>query len=313
LREDRNRCAHPSFHRIEDPYRPSAEQARLHLRNAIVHVLSQEPVQGRAALDQIISLVSSKFFPKDADKALIQLKGSEFSNPRPSLVNGVIDSLLFGFLDDGSPLKFSRNAIAALKASLILHRQIAEARIALQIRKIFRNVPDNKMTEAAYIVLDIPEGWQSLDQAYRDKVGIFIKTSSDALPLLRLALKIPELESAATDRIRGLTEDEISEVILKYELAGQVTQRAIELYTSVHSWDRANTLYEKVLSPLVKFLSAADIDQILRSPSERGADLLGSHSFSTLIDELYRRTDVDKDQMDTMLEKHGLEAYKANR
>lgn len=33
LREDRHRCAHPSFHRIDEPYRPSAEQARVHLRS----------------------------------------------------------------------------------------------------------------------------------------------------------------------------------------------------------------------------------------------------------------------------------------
>ena len=47
LREDRNRCAHPSFLKTDVPFTPSAEQARLHIRNAIVHVCSQEPKQGK--------------------------------------------------------------------------------------------------------------------------------------------------------------------------------------------------------------------------------------------------------------------------
>lgn len=50
LREDRHRCAHPSFQQIGEPYRPSAEQARLHLTNSVSHVLAQPPVQGKAQL-----------------------------------------------------------------------------------------------------------------------------------------------------------------------------------------------------------------------------------------------------------------------
>lgn len=57
LREDRHRCAHPSFQRVGMPYQPSAEQARVHVRNAIVHVLSQPPVQGKAALAELRALV----------------------------------------------------------------------------------------------------------------------------------------------------------------------------------------------------------------------------------------------------------------
>ena len=49
LREDRHRSAHPSMNTPEEPYRPTAELARVHLRNAIVHILQQSPVQGRSA------------------------------------------------------------------------------------------------------------------------------------------------------------------------------------------------------------------------------------------------------------------------
>ena len=35
LKEDRHRCAHPTFQKVGIPFEPSAEQARLHIRNAI--------------------------------------------------------------------------------------------------------------------------------------------------------------------------------------------------------------------------------------------------------------------------------------
>src|SRR5260221_10935055 len=39
LFEDRNRCSHPNLSRENDPYSPPPELARLHLRNAIEHLL----------------------------------------------------------------------------------------------------------------------------------------------------------------------------------------------------------------------------------------------------------------------------------
>jgi|LQAB01.1.fsa_nt_gi hypothetical protein len=56
LKEDRNRCAHPTFQRIETPYYPTAEQARYHIKNSVLHVLSQPPVQGKYALENLSNL-----------------------------------------------------------------------------------------------------------------------------------------------------------------------------------------------------------------------------------------------------------------
>src|SRR5690606_19551083 len=47
LRDDRNRCAHPSLSDDATPYHPSEELVRAHIRNAVQYVLSRPPVQGR--------------------------------------------------------------------------------------------------------------------------------------------------------------------------------------------------------------------------------------------------------------------------
>jgi hypothetical protein len=113
LKEDRNRCAHPTFHRIETPYQPTAEQARYHLKNVIVHVLQMPPVQGKQALSNLSKLVESTYFPVDFDDALKQIQASDFSRPTPALINAFVDKLLFGFFTKGNELYFEKKALIA--------------------------------------------------------------------------------------------------------------------------------------------------------------------------------------------------------
>ena len=82
LREDRNRCAHPSYQRLDTPYRPSAELARLHLRNAVAFVLSQPPVQGKAAINALVSTVASDFFPREKAEAQTALLKAGLERPK---------------------------------------------------------------------------------------------------------------------------------------------------------------------------------------------------------------------------------------
>ena len=120
LREDRHRCAHPSFQEVGQPYHPSAEQARLHLRNAVVHVLAQAPLQGRSAITALRILVSSTYFPTDTVLALTQLESSPLNKPSDALVRGFVDDILFGFFDKLHPLyhntRVSRQSMPALRS-----------------------------------------------------------------------------------------------------------------------------------------------------------------------------------------------------
>jgi hypothetical protein len=82
LRDDRNRCAHPTFQRKDAPYEPPAELARLHLRNAVDCVLSQPPVQGKAAVRTLVGLVGSSYFPREHEKAKIALQNAGLDRPQ---------------------------------------------------------------------------------------------------------------------------------------------------------------------------------------------------------------------------------------
>ena len=124
LKDDRNRCAHPTFQRIETPYYPTAEQVRYHIKNSILYVLSQPPVQGKYALENLTKLVESKYFPIDKGDAAKQLSESEFLHPSLPLVRAFIDYLCFSVFDNRHVLYRKLNAISAINASVIMHEML---------------------------------------------------------------------------------------------------------------------------------------------------------------------------------------------
>lgn len=119
LRDDRNRCAHPTYQGSNQPYSPSAELARAHLVHAVCHVLAMPPVQGKAATAHIIRRVESNFFPTDdVEQAKMQLRSGGLERPKDSLVTAVTNHLVFGMLEGGRQIKGRRQTAIALRANL---------------------------------------------------------------------------------------------------------------------------------------------------------------------------------------------------
>jgi len=117
LRADRNRCAHPTFFHGAQPYSPPAELARLHIRSALSYVLSQPARQGKAALDNLRTVIVSPYFPDDLDDAVVRLRGTEIGNAREPLIRAFVDDLVFGWPDASNPLYQHDNALVAIEAS----------------------------------------------------------------------------------------------------------------------------------------------------------------------------------------------------
>ena len=79
--EDRSRCAHPSINSLDEIYHPPPELARTHIRNAVTNGLQHPPVQGKAAIDRVVSEVRSLYFPKDKDAAGRHFSQGPLANP----------------------------------------------------------------------------------------------------------------------------------------------------------------------------------------------------------------------------------------
>ena len=205
LREDRNRCAHPSFQRAEEQYHPSAELARSHLRNLIDHLLGQPPVQGKAALERLRTRIVSKYFPSDIEKAKLSLQEAGFQRPKPSLVRGLIDELMHGFFDENDAYYNKRVTLTALKACLELQRAEAEVRIRSQCTKLAATIPASLSKGLIALFGSIPECWELCPPGKKDELSQYVTSgpNEDVARIISFALTLPELKPSAQSRSDG--------------------------------------------------------------------------------------------------------------
>jgi hypothetical protein len=305
LREDRHQCAHPSFQRAGEPYRPVAEQARLHLRNAVEHVLSQPPIQGRAAISRLEATVASGYFPKDRAQAIVLLRGTALANPNDALVRGFVDALIFGFATPGTTLFGKIQAGTALAAVLELHRAQAEGRIANQLSRLVRDVDDANLPSVVRMLVSAEDCLLLVNETARARLAQFVRTGplADVAGLARHA----ELAETAGERISTLESDELAGVIASGVLPTATKERALVLLSDAHSFNRANSIFTRLLTPLFSLLDRSDVERVIRMPAETGADLIGATGYESFIRQVRAANLIPSAELDAILRANGAE------
>jgi len=310
LKEDRNRCAHPTFQRIETPYHPTPEQARYHLKNAITHVLQMPPVQGKQALSNLLKLVESEYFPQDYDDALKQLQASDLSRPTKSLINAFVDNLLHSYFDNKHPLYFQKRALVALQCCVHMFREDAIPRLIKQFKKIVTNIDDEQLTLAVGVTFFIPEMWLDVGEAVQIRIREYI-ARCDAPKFVMMAgrcLQNDDLAPLIKDRIQQLECADLSKLI-SHGVTDECVERAVELFCSSRNWHEANRIYADCVFPVFEKLTEAHLTRIIKSHEEESSDLPGSTGFSNFLDELIKTEKLSKEQLIDLLKENNLEHF----
>lgn len=309
LREDRHRCAHPSYDIQDDIYLPNAELARLHLVNAIDLVLSKSPSSGKAALGRLRQLVVSKNFPDDLALAVERMKSSEFGRARESLVRAFTDLTFFGFLDGEPDIKHNAHALLSLSAAIEMYRPIVIERIQIQLNKIIPRMDDDSLFACAGFLFMIPETAELVDLPNRGTLNKWVlnETGPAAGQSIAFSYSVPWLRDSATQRARTLTLDEIYE---NTDFVPPILDRAVTLVCEVKNWEQANEVIAKVLLQNVGMLEQRHIEKIYNAAASGQADLQGSHGFRQIIDKIYELEPIPREENSRLLEESGLEFYK---
>jgi hypothetical protein len=302
LRDDRNRCAHPTYQGSEQPYSPTAELARVHLVHALKHVLSQAPVQGKAATTQILKLVQSAYFPTNVDQAKIQLRANGLDRPKDSLVRSVTDHLLFGLLEGEPSLKGRKQTAIALRACHDMFPGLAEPRIRKGLNTVCRRAPDKDLLLFLGLQRHLPQVWTLLEDDNRERLRELIKQSEAryARVILPICLPIPDLTDACVARLSTLDVEDVGE-LLKETLHPAVIKRAVDIYCSSRTWDQSNSNYSRVVEPVLGSLDEAALRRILLAPRAEGADLNGAYSFNQFVLHVYQKERLPPAEVLTIL------------
>lgn len=302
LREDRHQCAHPSFQSAGIPHRPNAELARLHLRNAVEHVLSQRPIQGRAAIAELLTTVASDYFPTDHHQALIALRQTPLANPSEALVRGLVDSLIFGFAQPESPVVGKIQVGAVLSVLLNSHRATAEPRISQQLSTLIRQVGDQGLPAVARLVATTPEIAGLIDEAARVRLNEFLRSGPEAEVMSALAVgRHPAFAAAANQRIQSMETDRLAVAIQEHDLGALAKNQALQLLSESRSWHTSNDVIEKLIIPLFDTLTPADVERIIRMPADTGADLPGSTMYGRFLSQVDRLGVLPEHELDQLV------------
>ena len=269
LREDRHRSAHPSFNIGGEAFKPSAELSRLHLLNAITHVLSQPPVQGKAALDALKALVTSTYFPLDYDRARDQLASSAIARPTDTLVRKFIDALIFGYVDAKSDYHELQQVLATLSVLLDMHRAIAEPHVDLQMQRVVMTATDIQMPDAVAFIAAWPLGWNHLSSVARDKIFEFIIYAdfAELEPSIPGLLTIVDLQAPLLERVARLSASQLQRLIAEETTATFVADAAIAKYLAATTYALARTRRRRLILPLLDQFNAKQIAAIVAGAS----------------------------------------------
>ncbi|MFL9908911.1 hypothetical protein [Paraburkholderia sp. RL17-337-BIB-A] len=304
LREDRHQCAHPSFQRAGEPYRPTAEHARLHLRTAVDHVLSRPPVQGRSAIVEVLSTIASEYFPRNRTQATTALRSTPVAAATEALTRGVIDALIFGFSDATSPVQGKIQVAFALGALLDLQRPVAEPRIALQLSKLVRDIHDEGLSSVAALVGSTSEALNLIDQPAIIRLTEFVRAApaGDVIKAIDLLSTHPAVNPVAQERMLTIGFEQLADGVALYGLRNLAKAPALTMLSEAGNWNRVNEIIGRLIMPLFDLLERGDIERIIRMPRETRADLPGASGYARLIEQVRRRPElIPRDEVDALL------------
>lgn len=252
IQEDRHRCAHPTLDGDGNRFVPSPELARAHIVNAITILLQQPPVQGKAAIADIVALVSSKLFPSERKKAIVALRQTGLGRPRNSLLRNLVVIFLKSYLrPDGSTRHYQFSV--ALKAVLEMHRKDVLVILESELSRVIRSMNDDQLTNALTLISMIDELISFVDADQLNRLKRFVSTmSGKQLMYIDNALDVEALNGVASLRVNRMELEEISDVFF-FALPVQVANRLIELLRQSKSFDDSNAICEELRKSLRDF------------------------------------------------------------
>jgi hypothetical protein len=307
LKDDRNRCAHPSLTSDDQAYTPSAELARLHIHSAITHLLQHPPVQGKYALDRLLQEIESDYFPSDPTEASVFFASGPLRRPRESLVGNLTIVLAKTLLKAKPEWKRRMRLSAALRAIEQLHPVQYARSVSNRLAPIFRSIEDSDLLSAINFLKGVPDTWQYLDADVRQRLQNYVL----ALPLQDLdevdfLLRYLPLQQQAQRRIKLATRKELIQTLF-FELPMEVCDRYVAIYLASGSFDEANDCARNIAVQAGEF-SADHVRKIL-SNAASNPQVLGSFQISSLINAFRSKKKLGDGEFEELLRKNGLGEY----
>jgi hypothetical protein len=266
LNDDRSRCAHPSILLSEEPFQPTPELARYHLRNAVMHLLQYPPVHGKVACDRILNTIKSAGFPEDTQQAISVLENSYLGRARKSLIRNVVIVLTKSLLQEENSRSETRRKCAALEAISALYFDQFQETISTNLSTIIESIADEKW-HRVFNYLRRMQVWDTLNEGQKIKAKIFVqnidqleKSRNVYILLNALESNNNEIQIIALEQVRKFQNQDLTPLI---ELIGAYKEKI-----------KTEIVREKIIQPYKMYAIQGFIDSKNSSDAESYGDKL---------------------------------------
>ena len=301
LQEDRNRCAHPSMTLEGEIFNPPAELARVHIFNAVNHLLKHQPSQGKSALKYLWNEVTSNYFPDDLNKAISAFKHGPLVNARISLVNNFIIMLLKELLTKNLEHKKIISFTTALNAINKLHPKDYNQVFEKKISQIIRNLDDNYLKNIIFFLQRINSAWEYLDSDVQNKINEFVK-DFNSLELVDLEFLISHkgLKDAIEYRFKIATKSEFTNNNF-FAAYGIIGDRIIDLYSKSNTFSSADQ-FASTVSAYAMDYSKTQVETLIISAT-KNRQIYSGYKVSNVIEAIREKNrSITKDEINKLLE-----------
>jgi hypothetical protein len=266
LQKDRSRCAHPSMQSVEEPYQPTAELARTHLRNAVEIMLSREPVQGKAVFDLICSEIKSPSFPKNPEDAQKYLSSGPLVRARKVLIRNLLIGITKSYLADSLPPEELTRQLAALIAIFRMYPVSGEEILGQNLVTILTSTSDENLQRLLRFVSRLPLLWDSLNWATRHRLQQYAKMVNHPALLQSLVYAIPfaPLKTEAAARLGDLSDEDFGKLVERMK-DPLLVSHAIGRFLNAVSYVHAKQLIESIILPLATQMTPEDLRKALQA------------------------------------------------
>jgi hypothetical protein len=307
LREDRNRCAHPSMTIDGEAFMPSAELARVHIRSAVEHFLQHPPAQGKYALGKLVAEIESDYFPVEHEKALVAFEGGPLRNARSSLVRNFAIILLKRVLQKECSEKESRKIHSALNAVENMHPTVFSETLSQKVSELARLLSDQEIKRIMLLSCKVRSFWEHLDVDMKQKTLLYAKDlPEEDMETIEEVMTMPDFSEVIEERLSKATRKELANAAFRMP-PEQVLNRIISLYAGSESYAQANLLASAVMRYAGDF-SSEGVQDIIKACGENG-QIRSSHEVSGVISALRKRSKACATDVEAWLREAGLARY----
>lgn len=267
LQNDRNLCAHPTMRSLDEPFVPSAELARYHVRNAVMLFLRYQPTQGRAAEAAIFRNIDAPEFPVDPQLATDFLSsGYLMSHARDGLVKSVVQKLLGALLKHDQESALGRRYLSACEAILRIHTALAESVMGEILPRLSEEADSVNLPRFIKFIRYVPRSWDFMGEAGRTKVSNHIANFDEGnIGVLTDAVYVPQLAGITRERLTVIDRTKFIEFIKTLDNPKNFKDLVVERFKKSLNFDDSRYIGKDALLLVADSLNREEIGIVLKA------------------------------------------------